>query len=66
MDQLIKLLQEKTGISDDQAKNVANFIQEHIHELPKMLGGDVGKKLEQGGLGGVMDAAKGFLGGKKD
>ncbi len=61
MDQFIKLLQEKTGLSDEMANQVADFIQEHLHELPQMLGGDIGKNLESGGIGGLLDSAKGFL-----
>ena len=64
MDQLIKMLQEKTGMSDEMAKQVADFIKEHMHELPAMLSGGDGEK--GGAAGGLMDAAKGFLGGNKD
>lgn len=65
MDQLITLLKEKTGLSDEMADQVAKFIQEHLHELPKLLGGEMGERLENTGLGGLMEHAKGFLGGDK-
>lgn len=62
MDQLIKLLQEKTGIDEATANKVADFIKEHAHELPQMLSGGNG--------GDIADKAKdmlgGFLGGSKN
>lgn len=77
MDQLITLLKEKTGIDDATADKVAQFIKEHAHEIPQLLGkaglGDVASKVMGGGpqgvnnpLGGVMDAAKGLLGDNKE
>lgn len=65
MDQLIKLLQEKTGLSDEMAQKVASFIQENIHQIPQLLSGDLGDQLEKKGLGGVVDAAKGMFGNKE-
>lgn len=55
MDELIKQLQAKTGISDDMAKQVADFIKNNMHEIPKWLG--------DGALGGLADKAGGMLGG---
>lgn len=62
MDQLIDLLKEKTGIDDATADKVASFIKEHASELPAMLMG--GGDSKDNPMGGLMDAAKGFLGNK--
>lgn len=61
MDQLITLLKEKTGVDDATAHKIVAFIQEHLQDLPALLQGDQ----KSGGLGGLMDAAKGFLGGNE-
>ncbi|MEZ5163673.1 MAG: hypothetical protein R2688_07965 [Fimbriimonadaceae bacterium] len=69
MDQLVNLLKEKTGLDDAMAEKVVGFIKEHMHEIPKMLGGDLGDKakgLLGGAGGGLMDQAKGLLGGGDD
>jgi hypothetical protein len=74
MDQLVTLLKEKTGIDDATANRVAEFIKDNIHELPKLLGGNMdtltrgfmGNTGEGGNnpIGGIMDAAKGVMGNK--
>ena len=68
MDQLLTLLKERTGIDDATAEKVVGFIQEHLDELPKFLGGDLADKAKDllgGNADGLLDAAKGFFGGDK-
>ncbi len=69
MDQLIKLLQEKTGVDDATANKIADFIKNHMDELPKLLSGDLADKASSflgGNSDNLLESAKGFLGGNKD
>ena len=38
MEELVNKLVGKTGISEDTAKKVAEFIKEHADDIPKWLG----------------------------
>lgn len=38
MEELINKLVEKTGVSEETAKKVAEFIKEHADEIPKWIG----------------------------
>jgi hypothetical protein len=38
MEELVNKLVEKTGVSEDTAKKVAEFIKEHADDIPKWLG----------------------------
>jgi len=58
MEQLIEMLKDKTGIDDATANKIAEFIKEHAADLPAMLMGGDNK---DNPMGGLMDAAKGFL-----
>ncbi|MBS1517307.1 MAG: hypothetical protein JSS91_04400 [Bacteroidetes bacterium] len=61
MDELIKLVTEKTGISAEQAKSaietVGNFVKD---KLPAGIGDQVNNFLEGKEIGGIADMAKGF------
>ena len=74
MDQLIKQLQEKTGLGVDQIKSVIEGVMDFLGDkLPgpvagqvkKLLGGDGDGGGDEGGDegGGLMDKAKDALGG---
>ena len=75
MDELIKQLQEKTGLGADQIKSVvegvAGFLGDKLpgpigDQVSKLLGGDDsgdGGGDDDGGGGGLMDQAKDMLGG---
>jgi hypothetical protein len=54
MDELIKRITEKTGISEDQARSAVNMVAGFLKEkLPAPLAGQVDNVL--GGGGGVTD-----------
>lgn len=76
MDELIKQLQEKTGLGADQIKSVISGVADFLGDkLPGPLGSQVTRLLgggdEEGGDeaggdeggGGLLDKAKGALGG---
>ncbi len=73
MDDLIKQITEKTGISVEQAKGAIASVMDFIGDkLPAPIAGQVNKFLggeaegdtgEGGEGGGLMDQAKGALGG---
>lgn len=74
MDELIKQLQEKTGLGVDQIKSVVSGVMDFLGDkLPGPIAGQVKKLLgdegdaapEAGGDddGGLMDKAKDMLGG---
>jgi hypothetical protein len=72
MEQLLSMLKEKTGVSDEIAEKVVDFIKEHMAEIPQMLmsgGGDAAKNLLgdlAGGSGNAADGAKDAAGGLLD
>lgn len=57
MEEFIKAMAEKVGISEEQANSVVEFLKEHASQLPAMLGNS-----EM--LGGLGDKLKDFLGGE--
>lgn len=73
MDELIKQLQEKTGLGADQIKSVVSGVADFLGDkLPGPLGDQVNKLLGGGNDGaaggdddggGLMDKAKDALGG---
>jgi hypothetical protein len=74
MDELLKQLQEKTGLGADQIKSVvsgvADFLGDKLpgpigDQVAKLLGGDDDGGADSGGDdgGGLMDKAKDALGG---
>jgi len=76
VDDLIKQLQEKTGLGADQIKSIvagiADFLGDKLpgpigDQVSKLLGGDDGDDGadggDEGGGGGLLDKAKDALGG---
>ena len=77
MDDLIKQLQEKTGLDVDKIKSVLEGVADFLSDkLPGPIGDQVGKLLgggdddgggdeggDDGGSGGLLDQAKDMLGG---
>jgi len=57
MEELIKNLAERVGISEEQASKVVDFLRENLDELPKMLGADSDM------FQNLSDKLQGFLGG---
>lgn len=55
MDQLVKMISDKVGVDEATAMRVVEFIQEHMDEIPALLG--------KGGLDGLKEQAGGLLGG---
>lgn len=67
MDELVKLVVKKTGLSEDQAKSVTQIVIDYLKKkLPAPVAGQIDGVL-QGGSGGLGDMAKGLGGilGKK-
>lgn len=72
MDELIQKVMDKTGIDAEKAKSaigaVAGFLQDKLPgpvgaQVAKLLGGDNDGGDDDGDAGGMMDQAKGMLGG---
>ncbi len=61
MEQLIKLVTEKTGISADQAKGAIETVIGFIKDKIPGIGGQI-EGLMSGNLGGLADMAKDKLG----
>ncbi len=63
MDELVKLVSQKTGISEDQARQavtvVVNFLKER---LPAPLAGQIDNVINNPGVAGALG---GLFGGKK-
>lgn len=61
MDQIVKLVTEKTGISEDQAKvavqTVTNFLKD---KLPGGLGSQIESFINGGASGSIGDIAEGL------
>lgn len=59
MDELVKMVSEKTGLPEDQARKAAEAVLEFLKEkLPAPLAGQLDNLLENPGL---ADQASGFL-----
>jgi hypothetical protein len=74
VDDLIKQLEEKTGLAADQIRSVIEGVADFLGDkLPSPLGdqikrllgggGDTAEGGDEGGGGGLMDQAKDMLGG---
>lgn len=72
MEQLISKITEKTGISMEQAQGAIETVMDFIgdklpspiaNQIKGLLGGDGDAAGDGGGLGGLLDKAKGGLGG---
>ncbi|MBK9332937.1 MAG: hypothetical protein IPM96_11175 [Ignavibacteria bacterium] len=61
MDELIKMVSEKAGITAEQAKSAIETVGGFVkNKLPAGLGDQVSKFLEGKDGGGLADVAKGF------
>ena len=56
MENLVKQLAERVGISDEQAEKVVEFLREHLDDLPAMLNAD------SDFFKSMSDRVQGFLG----
>jgi hypothetical protein len=65
MDQLVKLVSEKTGLSEEMSKKAVEVVLDYLKEkLPAPLAGQIDGLLEGSeGSGGLEDLAKKGLGG---
>ena len=65
MDELIKLVVDKTGISEELAQEVVGIVIEYLKDkLPAPISGQVEKILEGEGADGLVQGLGGLLGGK--
>jgi hypothetical protein len=74
MDEIVQMLQDKAGLSPDQAKEVAQALVDIIEsKVPPEFKGIIGSILgqgtaggtEQAGLGGLLGGLSGLFGGNK-
>ena len=65
MDQLIKLVQEKAGISEAQARQAVQTVLGFLKDkLPAPIAGQIDSVLGGGGAGGIASGLGGILGKK--
>ncbi len=69
MDELVKVVSEKTGLSDEMSRTVVNTVVDYLKDkLPAPIGGQIDSFLEggdsDGGLGGITKGLGGLLGNK--
>jgi len=66
VDELVQLVSEKAGVSEDQARQAVDTVVEYLKEkLPEPIAGQVEKVLSGSGdvdLGGLADSLGGMLG----
>jgi len=63
MEELVKLVSEKTGLSKEMSETAVNIVVDYIKKkLPKPVAAQVDAVL---GAGNAMDALGGLFGGKK-
>jgi hypothetical protein len=63
MDELVQLVSQKTGLSEEMSKQAVEVVVNYIkHRLPDPIAGQIDKLLEGGEIGDLGDLAKG-LGG---
>jgi hypothetical protein len=64
MDELIKRITEKTGISEDQARSAINTVSGFLKEkLPAPIAGQIDNVLGGGGMSDTLGNAASKLGG---
>ena len=67
MNELVQLVQQKTGISQEMAQQVVQVVISHLKgKLPEPMASGLDNLLAGGGAGsggGLMDEAKGMMGG---
>lgn len=65
MDELIELVVEKTGVSEEKARQAVETVIGYLkEELPAPIAGQIDSLLEGGGLGDVAEGLGGLLGNK--
>lgn len=65
MDELIELVVEKTGVSEEKARQAVETVIGYLkEELPAPIAGQIDSVLEGGGLGDVAEGLGGLLGNK--
>jgi hypothetical protein len=65
MDELIELVVEKTGVSEEKARKAVETVIGYLKEkLPAPIAGQIDSVLEGGGLGDVAEGLGGLLGNK--
>ena len=63
MEELVKLVSEKTGLSQEMSETAVNLVLDYVKKkLPKPVAAQVDAVL---GAGDAMDAIGGLFGGKK-
>ena len=64
MDELIKRITEKTGISEDQARSAINTVSGFLKEkLPAPIAGQIDNVLSGGGMSDTLGNAASKIGG---
>lgn len=64
MDQLVKMVSEKTGISETQAKTAVNTVVTYLKDkLPAGMGNQVDALIKGGNIGDVASGLKDKVGG---
>jgi uncharacterized membrane protein len=65
MDELAKLISQKVGVSEAQAKQAIEMVLSHLKErLPAPIASQIDGVVSGGGLGGVAGALGGILGNR--
>jgi hypothetical protein len=71
MDELIKMLSDKLGVSPDKASMAVQLIANHLKQKAPALSGQIdsllagGESAASGGLGDVASKLGGLMGGKE-
>lgn len=64
MDELVKLVSEKTGLPEEQAKVAVETVLSYLKkQLPEPLAGQIDSVLEGKGAAGLMGSLGGMFGG---
>ncbi len=59
MEEMVNGLMEKVGLSEDQAKQVVEFVKENAHKIPEWIGdNEMAKGLADKLPGGIGDMFK--------
>jgi hypothetical protein len=65
MDDLVKLVSKKTGISEDQAKQAVNVVLDYLKKkLPAPVASQIDGVLSSGAVGGIAKTVGGVFGKK--
>lgn len=66
MDELVRLVSEKTGLSEEQSEQAVEIVLDYLKDkLPEPIAGQLDNLLEggdMGGLGGIAQGLGGLLG----